>query len=66
MLPTTATALSAAHLAHVFENGANFFMTSIADWKRAHTSIFLRLSLEKVFTKKTLAKGLDQENEPGF
>ena len=29
MLPTAATELSAAQLAHVFENGADFLMTSI-------------------------------------
>ena len=31
MLPTAATELSAAQLAHVFENGACFLMTSIVD-----------------------------------
>ena len=31
MLPTAATALSAARSAHVFENGADFLMTSVQD-----------------------------------
>ena len=34
MLPTAATALSAAQLAQVFENGAHFLMTSIGDHRR--------------------------------
>ena len=39
MLPTVATALSAAQLAHMFENGANFLMTTIQNGKRAHPAI---------------------------
>ena len=76
MLPTASTALSAAQLAHVFENGAHFLMTSMRNSGGAHPSISLRLSLERERqrepwldsltgkkTKRTLAKGPDREKE---
>ena len=62
MLPTVITALSAAQLAHVFKNGADFHMTSIQDGKRTHPSISLRLSLEMASAKRTLALQPDREN----
>ena len=34
MLPTAATALSAAQFAYVFENGAHFLMTPIGNSKK--------------------------------
>ena len=39
MLPTAATALSAAQFAYVFENYADFLMTSIGDTGGAHPTI---------------------------
>ena len=55
MLPTTAIALSAAQLAHVFENGACFLMTSIQHRKRAHPTIS---------PKPPLPEGVPAQREP--
>ena len=56
MLPTAATALSAAQLAHMFENGADFLMTPILDQKRAHPSIS---------PKPPLPEGAQHNENPG-
>ena len=54
MLPTTAAALSAAKLAHVFQNGAHFLVTSISNHWRAHPTIVLKFSLVRDHVKIAL------------
>ena len=55
MLPTAATELSAAQLAHVFEKYADFLMTSIQHRKRAHPTISPR---------PPLPEGCQRQREP--
>ena len=57
MLPTAATALPAAQLAHVFENYADFLMTSILNRRRAHPSISPR---------PPLPEGVSDKEDPGL
>ena len=52
MLPTAATALPAAQLAHVFEKYADFLMTSIGDSGEAHRTISPRAPLPEGATHK--------------
>ena len=56
MLPTAATALPAAQLAHVFEKYADFLMTSIQHRKRAHPTISPR---------PPLPEGASHKENPG-
>ena len=66
MLPTAATALSAAQLAQMFENGAHFLMTSIQAGRRARPYISPRPPLpEGAFTNRTLAPQPDREKYCG-
>ena len=55
MLPTAATALSAAQLAQVFENGAHFLMTSIGSNRRDPPNHF---------SQTRSREGIDKDN-PG-
>ena len=55
MLPTAATELSAAQLAHVFENGADFLMTSIESRGGARPTIS---------PKPPLPEGVSAQGEP--
>ena len=55
MLHTAATALSAAQLAHVFENGAHFLMTSIGYHRRVPPNNFFQIPFRTALTKRTLA-----------
>ena len=55
MLPTAATALSAAQLAQVFENGAHFLMTSIGSNRRDPPNNF---------SQTRSREGIDKDN-PG-
>ena len=55
MLPTAATALSAAQFAYVFENYADFLMTSILNQGGAHPTIS---------PKPPLPEGVPAQGEP--